>query len=443
MNVRRPYQLLLLPFFCFWLGLLTSTSLAAGQEQSPEHQDTYLQLETFANILAILEENYVDEINPREALEGAINGLLLTLDPHSSYLDKKSYRNFKDETQGSFSGVGIEITVQQGIITVIAPIAATPAFRAGIKARDKILKINGVSIKNKTLIEVVKLLRGEKGSEVTLSIFREGFKELKDFTLRRATIPHHSVKSHVLAPGFGYLKISNFQNDTTEAVKKQLTTIAKAAPVTGLIIDLRNNPGGLLNQAVSLTDLFLDAGIIVTTRGRNRDQDRSYTARKNSLSAAYPLVVLVNEGSASASEIVAGALQDHNRAIIVGQQTFGKGSVQTIIPLKDGTGLRMTTARYFTPLGRSIQLTGITPDIVVADQSTSDEGAVAQASGQPRLREADLDNPIDNPQQQAGSQAPPETEIEAQLKDDEQLKSAYNILKSLVRYRLSAVSQDQ
>lgn len=413
-----------------------------GNEEPAESGDIYFQLDTFANILAILEENYVDEIDTRKALEGAINGLLLTLDPHSSYLNKESYRDFKDETQGSFTGIGIEITVQEGIITVITPIEGTPAFRAGIQARDKILKINGESIKNKTLIDAVKLLRGKKGSEVTLSIFREGFKELKDFTLTRDIIPYHSVKAKVLTSGYGYLKISNFQNNTTEDVKKELITFGKNEPVKGLILDLRNNPGGLLNQAVSLTDLFLDSGVIVTTRGRISDQDRSYSARKETFRTDYPLVVLVNEGSASASEIVAGALQDHNRAIIVGSQTFGKGSVQTIIPLKDGTGLRMTTARYFTPIGRSIQVTGITPDIVVANNNS---GPSASDGGKTnsRVREADLDNHIDNPKEQDGTTSAFSPEIKEQLDRDEQLKSAYNILKSLVRYQLSPIAAEQ
>ncbi|THB71295.1 MAG: S41 family peptidase [Desulfobulbaceae bacterium] len=413
-----------------------------GNEEPAESGDIYFQLDTFANILAILEENYVDEIDTRKALEGAINGLLLTLDPHSSYLNKESYRDFKDETQGSFTGIGIEITVQEGIITVITPIEGTPAFRAGIQARDKILKINGESIKNKTLIDAVKLLRGKKGSEVTLSIFREGFKELKDFTLTRDIIPYHSVKAKVLTSGYGYLKISNFQNNTTEDVKKELITLGKNEPVKGLILDLRNNPGGLLNQAVSLTDLFLDSGVIVTTRGRISDQDRSYSARKETFRTDYPLVVLVNEGSASASEIVAGALQDHNRAIIVGSQTFGKGSVQTIIPLKDGTGLRMTTARYFTPIGRSIQVTGITPDIVVANKNS---GPSASDGGKTnsRVREADLDNHIDNPKEQDGTTSAFSPEIKEQLDRDEQLKSAYNILKSLVRYQLSPIAAEQ
>ena len=413
-----------------------------GNEEPAESGDIYFQLDTFANILAILEENYVDEIDTRKALEGAINGLLLTLDPHSSYLNKESYRDFKDETQGSFTGIGIEITVKEGIITVITPIEGTPAFRAGIQARDKILKINGESIKNKTLIDAVKLLRGKKGSEVTLSIFREGFKELKDFTLTRGIIPYHSVKAKVLTSGYGYLKISNFQNNTTEDVKKELITLGKNEPVKGLILDLRNNPGGLLNQAVSLTDLFLDSGVIVTTRGRISDQDRSYSARKETFRTDYPLVVLVNEGSASASEIVAGALQDHNRAIIVGSQTFGKGSVQTIIPLKDGTGLRMTTARYFTPIGRSIQVTGITPDIVVANNNS---GPSASDGGKTnsRVREADLDNHIDNPKEQDGTTSAFSPEIKEQLDRDEQLKSAYNILKSLVRYQLSPIAAEQ
>ena len=346
--------------------MLTMLSSAVNAENDPALEtDTYRQLETFANILSILQENYVEEIDAREAVDGAIKGLLLSLDPHSSYLKPESYEEFRTETQGSFTGIGIEITLRDNVITVISPIADTPAARAGIKARDKIVKINGEPTKNKTPLDAVKLLRGEKGTEVTISIYREGEKNLLDVTLVRDTIPLHSVKSFEIMAGFGYISISNFQNNTSTEFKQHLEKLQQSHELQGLVLDLRNNPGGLLNQAVSLADIFLDEGLIVYTRGRNKEQDLTYEAHKERLSLSCPLVVLVNEGSASASEIVAGALQDHHRAVLVGTKTFGKGSVQTIIPLRNGAGLRMTTARYYTPKGRSIQATGIIPDVEV------------------------------------------------------------------------------
>ena len=408
-------------------------TLYAQQTEQKQQEETYRQLETFANVLSILQENYVEEIEAKTVIEGAIRGLLLSLDPHSAYMKPESYQEFRNETQGSFTGIGIEITLQDNIITVIAPIADTPAAKAGIKAQDKIMKINGEPTKNITPLEAVKLLRGPKGSKVTISIFREGFRELKDIELVRDTIPLQSVKSMMLKPGFGYIRISNFQSDTTREFKDDLAQLQKKEPLKGLVLDLRNNPGGLLNQAVSLADLFLDEGLIVYTRGRNKDQNLTYEAHKRNSLVDFPLVVLVNEGSASASEIVAGAIQDHQRGVIVGSKTFGKGSVQTIIPLPDGAGLRMTTARYYTPKGRSIQATGITPDVEVAyiDYEPTEERDDTSSF----VREEDLNNHITNPEEQEERGAPEiNEEVENLLKNDNQLRSAFNILKSLVLY---------
>lgn len=404
-------------------------------DTSPQQEEeTYRYLETFANILSILQDNYVEDIDAKEAIEGAIDGLLLSLDPHSSYLKPESYREFQNETNGSFTGIGIEITLQDGVITIISPIEDTPADRAGIKSQDKIIKIDGELTKGKTLFEAVKLLRGDKGSEVTISIYREGLEELQDFTLVRESIPMVSVKSFVIKPGFGYLRISNFQRQTTREVKQHLGKLSQDAPLEGLIIDLRNNPGGLLDQAVGVSDLFLDEGLIVYTKGKNSSQDLSFEAHESVQPANYPVVVLVNEGSASASEIVAGALQDHKRAVIVGTQTFGKGSVQTIVPLADGAGLRMTTARYYTPKGRTIQATGITPDViapaVAAEVEPPDEKPAAVG-----VREQDLDNHFTNPEEGAEDtvgEIP--KDIASRLQNDSQLKSAFDILKSLVLY---------
>jgi len=421
-------------FLGFIFSFLLAPSFVQGQTEQKQQEDTYRQLETFANILSILQDNYVEEIDTNEAIEGAITGLLLSLDPHSSYLKPESYQEFQNETVGSFTGIGIEITLQDDIITVIAPIADTPAAKAGIKAQDQIIKIDGISTKNKTPLDAVKLLRGPKGSEVTISIYRKGFSELKDITLIRDTIPLHSVKSLVLKPGFGYIRITNFQSNTTKEFKEHLANITEDGELRGLIVDLRNNPGGLLNQAVSIADLFLDKGLIVFTRGRNEDQNLTYEAHRNNFQIDVPIVVLVNEGSASASEIVAGAIQDQQRGIIVGSKTFGKGSVQTIIPLPDGAGLRMTTARYFTPNGRSIQATGIVPDVEVTlnDYEASEDDTSPQRS---YFREEDLENHMENGSgEQTESPSEISDDVQELLRSDNQLNTAFNILKSLVLY---------
>lgn len=421
--------ILLVTLFSFSLP----SPLIAETEQK-QQEDTYRQLETFANVLSILQENYVEEIKAKEAIEGAIQGLLLSLDPHSSYMKAESYQEFRSETQGSFTGIGIEITLRDNVITVISPIADTPAAKAGIKAHDKIMRINGESTKNFTPLDAVKSLRGPKGSTVTISIFRDGFKELQDIELMRDTIPLRSVKSFVLKPGFGYIRIANFQSNTTREFKDHLARLQDNGPLNGLVLDLRNNPGGLLNQAVSLTDIFLDEGLIVYTRGRNKEQDLTYEAHKNNSVMEFPLVLLVNEGSASASEIVAGAIQDHQRGVIVGSKTFGKGSVQTIIPLPDGAGLRMTTARYYTPKGRSIQATGITPDVEVAYAEYIPEEE-NDSVGSSYFREKDLNNHITNTEtSEKAAVGELDEEIENMLIADNQLKSAFNILKSLVLY---------
>ncbi len=414
--------------------ILAQSPLLADTVQKQE-EETYRQLETFANVLSILQENYVEEIKAKEAIEGAINGLLLSLDPHSSYMKAETYQEFRDETQGSFTGVGIEITLRDNVITVIAPIADTPAAKAGIRAQDKIMRINGESTKNFTPIDAVKLLRGPKGSSVTISIFREGFKELKDIELVRDTIPLQSVKSFVVEPGFGYLRVSNFQNDTTRELKDHLARLQPETPLKGLILDLRNNPGGLLSQAVNLSDIFLNEGLIVYTRGRNKDQNLTYEAHKNNGAAEFPLVLLVNEGSASASEIVAGAIQDHKRGVIVGTKTFGKGSVQTVIPLPDGAGLRMTTARYYTPNGRSIQATGIVPDVEVAYVEYITE-TDEKKNDRTVFREKDLNNHISNIDEDVEDALSSglDDEMKRMLLEDNQLKSAFNILKSLALY---------
>ncbi len=358
--------------FHLWsiIAVLLCISLVVGSYQarhvaSAKENGTYEQLKTFGKVLDLVERNYVEKVQPKKLIYGAIQGMLTSLDPHSSFMTPEDYKELQVETKGKFTGIGIEISLRDGVLTVISPIEGTPAYRAGLKANDKILKINGESTKNMTLIQAVRLLRGPKGTKVTISIYREGWTQLKDITLTRDVIPIKSVHSRMLEKGYGYVRISDFQDKTSSDMEDALEKLEKGGGLKGLVLDLRNNPGGLLDQAVKVADTFLEKGLIVYTKGRIKEQNMRFVAHPNRHHHNYPMVVLVNGGSASASEIVAGALQDQKRALIIGTQTFGKGSVQTIIPLEDGSAIRLTTARYYTPSGRSIQAEGITPDIVI------------------------------------------------------------------------------
>jgi len=442
-------------FFCIILLALLFFSAAvhsaSARISEDERQKTYQQLEVFANILSLLQDNYVEEIDAGETINGAIRGLLYSLDPHSAYLDPEDFKELQEETQGQFSGIGIEITIKDDVISVISPIEGTPADLAGLKARDIIVEINGEKTKEMGALEAIKRLRGPKGSKVTISVFRDGWNGLKTFTLERDIIPLKSVKAYFLEPGFAYSRITNFQNNTTGDYLDAVNALAKKETIRGLILDLRNNPGGLLNQAVSISDAFLQDGVIVSTKGRTEDQNMVFKAHNTPEDYSYPLVVLVNEGSASASEIVAGAIQDHKRGIIIGTRTFGKGSVQTIIPLPGGAGLRLTTARYYTPAGKSIQALGISPDVEVT-YLPCDTNAQRQNGSKQHLREIDLKNHIVGPEEKQGDtqHTSPQTIEESptlpdepssqvtdpakQLEQDNQLRTALNILKSLNLY---------
>ncbi len=422
---------------CFLLvvGFLLPFTLCA--EDMGERQQTYQDLETFANVLTLLQQHYVEKINTNEVMIGAINGMLTSLDPHSSYLQPDDFKELQEETKGSFSGIGIEITIRDGILTAVSPIEGTPAFEQGIKAGDQIVRVNGESTKDLTLMEAVKRLRGKKGTEVTITIHRPGWQELKDFTLVRDDIPLHSVTSMDLEEGISYIRISNFQGTTTRDARKALKKRIKKGPLAGIVLDLRDNPGGLLDQAVKISDIFLDEGIIVSTRGRDADQDMVFEAHRGSDTFMFPMVVLVNEGSASASEIVAGALQDHGRGIIIGTETFGKGSVQTIIPMPSGAGIRLTTARYYTPSGDSIQETGITPDVLVPFQEPV-ETTAEKKNPWNNIREKDLPRHFTNgdkkkdQQQEVDKQEDEEVKkVRQRLARDNQLRTALIILKSL------------
>ena len=361
----------------------------SGGEVKAGTKDVYKNIEVFTEVLRQIEKNYVDPQDPQKLIYGAIKGMVQSLDPHSSFMTKEEHQDLMMETKGSFSGIGIEITVKDHILTVVSPIEGTPADTAGIKAGDKIIKVEGKSTKDMTLLDVVKKIRGPKGTPVKLTIARKGVQKPLDFSITRDVIPLKSVRHYSLTPEIGYVRVSNFQSKTARDLSETLEGLESQGKLKGLIIDLRNNPGGLLSQAIEVSELFLDSGVIVSTKGRDSSQNIKATAHTDEKQRDYPIIVLVNGGSASAAEIVAGALQDNKRAIILGTRTFGKGSVQTILPLSDGSGLRLTTSLYYTPSGKSIQLSGINPDIELAYIPPKKK----EEEGSPRFfREEDLKN---------------------------------------------------
>ena len=399
---------------------------------SAEDQTVYENLQIFSDVLDIVQENYVQEVQSEELIEGAISGMLRTLDPHSSYLDPDAYKELQVETKGSFGGIGIEITVRDGVLTVVSPLEGTPAYELGIQAGDQILRVDGEPTKEMTLMEAVKKMRGPKGTNVVLTIMREEFTKPQDFVVTRDTIAIKSVRSKTLEPGYGYIRISQFQSSTARDLRKDISELEKEnKPLKGLILDLRNNPGGLLDQAVKVSDEFLNEGLIVYTGGRLKSQDMRFEAHMNTRPHSYPVVVLVNEGSASAAEIVAGALQDHKRAVVVGVKTFGKGSVQTVMPLRNGAALRLTTALYYTPSGRSIQAKGIDPDIVVEKAipgRTEDD-----RHGLKAIREEDLKNHMNGDEAQPSdskTDSDQQPSSKEELAKDNQLTRALDVLKS-------------
>ncbi len=369
--------------FVFILGFLSGDLTAS--RHAAQANVVFGKLKIFGDVLSVIQTSYVEEPNVDNLVQGAIKGMLQTLDPHSSYLTPDMLKQVEVETKGVFGGLGIEIGIKDGILTVIAPIEDTPAFHAGLQAGDKIVKIEKESTRDMTVTDAVKRLRGEPGTKVTISVVREGLAEPRAYTITRELIKIKSVKSKAMGDGIAYVKLIQFQQDTSAELEKALEAARKEkAGLRGLVLDLRNNPGGLLDQAVKVSDEFIESGLIVYTDGRIESQKYKYFAHKEGTYTGFPIVVLVNAGSASASEIVAGALQDHGRAILLGTKTFGKGSVQTILPLEDGSALRLTTARYYTPNGRSIQAKGIEPDIVVTDGREPPDG-------HPSLREKDIE----------------------------------------------------
>jgi carboxyl-terminal processing protease len=382
MTARRmmgaTLSLFLILGLCWGLSLTDSTPVSASSRNAPLQIASLgdslspaadAKLKVLAQALALVEDQYVEPKTPKDLIYGTIQGAVSTLDSHSSFMTPEEYRELQIETKGKFSGIGIEITLKDRVLTVVSPIEGTPAYRAGLQAGDQIVKINGAPTKNMTLTEAVRSIRGPKGSKVTLTINRHGFTQPKDFAIVREIIPIRSVKARVVDGGIGYIRLANFQDQTDTDLQTYLKKMhQRLVPFKGLILDLRNDPGGLLEQAVRVSDEFLKSGLIVYTEGRSPHQSmRFYAHPGEKLGIPVPMVVLINEGSASASEIVAGALKDQKRAIIVGSKSFGKGSVQTIIPLEDGSALRLTTALYYTPSGITIQDKGIIPDVVVKE----------------------------------------------------------------------------
>jgi carboxyl-terminal processing protease len=394
----RDKRVLLLVIVAALLSMFTGAVMA---KRLPFQGEAYENLKVFTEVLSHIESNYVEEADPQKLIHGAIRGMLRTLDPHSSFMPPDVYREMQVETEGRFGGLGIEISLRDDILTVVAPIEGTPAFRAGIQAGDQIVKIEGETTKDITLIDAVKKLRGPEGSTVTISIFRKGFTEPKDFTLTRAVIQIKSVRWKKLPDDIGYVKLRSFQKSTTDELEDALQDLEEQK-IRALILDLRNNPGGLLEQAIAVSDEFLEGGkLIVYTKGRLAGQNMKGYSKNDRAHLEYPMVILVNGGSASASEIVAGALQDLGRATVIGTQSFGKGSVQTIIPLSDGSGLRLTTAKYYTPQGREINGKGITPDVIVEEPKAAPEQEEEGKQGAPRSRRhipMPGDDPAEDPQ---------------------------------------------
>jgi len=418
-NIKRRSLFVLLLLIAVATGIVvgrfTATAISAEGEG-------YEDLRTFTEVLSMVKKNYVEEVKMKDLVHGAIRGMLNSLDPHSGFMTAEGYKEMQVETKGEFGGIGIQIGMKESIITVIAPIEDTPAHKAGIKAGDKIIKINNASTRDMTLQDAVSKMRGTPKTQVTISLMREGWKELKEFTLTREIIKIKSVKSRLLDGGIGYVKINQFQeqtsNDLAAAIKK-LTD----EKITSLVLDLRNDPGGLLNSAIDVSSQFLPKGkLVVYTKTRSGEKSEFFT--DNTGHFTLPMIVLVNQGSASASEIVAGALQDWNRAVVLGTVTFGKGSVQTVIPLSDGSGLRLTTQKYYTPKGKSIQNTGITPDIVVKLEAKNG------GKEHPVMREKDLERHLKNEQADQKIDEKETVPVDVDEKDDLQLQRAMDILKT-------------
>jgi len=434
---KRPFLItgILFIMILVFVGVVRGKRVQATAE-------TYEQLNIFSEVLHLLQQNYVEDVDTKKLIYGAINGMVNSLDPHSAFMDADTYKELQVDTQGKFGGIGIQIAVKDKELTIIAPIEDTPGYKAGLKAGDVILSVDDKSTKDMSLMDAVKMMRGEPGSKVTLTIMRREFKKPKKVEITRAIINVKSIKSKMIDNEIGYLHLTQFQQDSGKELENALKQLTKEGKISSMILDLRNNPGGLLDQAVEVCGKFLPKGtLVVYTQGRTEER-HDYKIREGNDFPKVPMVVLVNGGSASASEIVAGALQDWGRAVIMGTQTFGKGSVQTVIPLSDGSGLRLTTAKYYTPRDKSIQNVGITPDVVVEDRviikpGEQDGHMIKESDLERHLMNPDLDNapedvepePVKKPEQdqdKTGIQEEKKTE-----ETDYQLQEAVALLKAL------------
>lgn len=423
------------------LSGLAMAEKKAVPDKADNAQIPFEDLKTFSEVYSRIKQDYVEPVKDDKLLEDAIRGMLTGLDPHSAYLDKEQYDELKVGTTGQFGGLGIEVGMENGFVKVIAPIDDTPAQKAGVKAGDLIIRLDDKPVKGLSLNDAVKIMRGEPGSPIVLTIVREGAEQPLKLKLVRDIIKVKSVKSRVLEEGYGYVRLSSFQAKTGESMIEAIDELKKNGKLKGLVLDLRNNPGGVLNAAVSVSDAFLDDGLVVYTDGRVEDAKMKFNATSGDMLEGAPIVVLINAGSASASEIVAGALQDHKRAVIMGEKTFGKGSVQTILPTSSGGAVKLTTARYYTPSGRSIQAEGIAPDVPISRIKLE---AAAQSEFGP-LKEADLTNHLENPKAGPKNEKAPAKELpdikeppktkeeieEALALQDYPLNEALNLLKGI------------
>ncbi len=423
-----------------FIGVVTGFLLSIGThvlavKNKTESTIPLQELRAFSDIFERIKEDYVEEVSDKELLENAIRGMLSGLDPHSNYLNKDEFKELEIGTSGQFGGLGIQVSMEDGFVKVVSPIDDTPAYKAGVKAGDLIIRLDDKPVKGMTLSEAVKIMRGKPGEKIVLTIVREGEEKPLKIEVVRDIIQVTSVKSKILEPDFGYLRISQFQVNTTKDLQKAINKLddKNGRPIKGLILDLRNNPGGVLSGAVGVSDAFLNKGLIVYTKGRDPSANTKYNATPGDLLNGAPLIVLVNGGSASASEIVSGALKDHKRALIVGTKTFGKGSVQTIQRLPYGGAVKLTTARYYTPSGTSIQAKGITPDIISQRLKITEPD---HKDFEP-LKEADLNKHLENNQkaEKNSKKAKASDEIKHLAEKDSQLYEALNLLKALSLYK--------
>ncbi len=426
------YALILLIGVFVGAGVTLERAVQAERDAARDSQSLPLdELRAFTEIYSRIKSDYVEPVEDKKLLQSAIQGMISGLDPHSAYLDAEGFKDIRIGTEGEFGGLGIEVTMEDGFVKVVSPIEDTPAARAGLKTGDLIIRLDEKTVKGMTLNEAVKYMRGKPGSDIVLTVVREGNSKPLKFTLTRAVIKIQSVKNRMLEEGFGYVRVTQFQGNTAESVKQGLDKLRQQnkGALKGLVLDLRNNPGGVLNAAVAVSDLFLSKGLIVYTDGRIPDSQLKFNATPADALSGAPMVVLVNGGSASASEIVAGALQDHKRAVIMGTKTFGKGSVQTILPMSSGSALKLTTARYYTPNGRSIQATGIVPDVVTEEAKITKR----EKDGEDSVKEADLSGHLEN---KAAPQKRPNKTVKLESGgEDYQLQEALNLLKGIAIFQ--------